>query len=226
MLQPGLVAARIPNIPKHALGDLKATFLSWPVLILAGGAIAAGSLTKLDHALSDEFVGNRRLGKFDDAAEVFGQPYVLGPAALLVFGAGELTHNEQVSLTGETLVESLIFTDLMVGAMKLGFRRTRPSGGHYSFPSGHAAGTFAIATVLETLHGPKWGIPAYAVASLVSFSRIDMNAHFISDVAFGAALGSAIGWGTAHFHLQRNPNFAILPMVPGGTGVTMLYRWQ
>lgn len=40
-----------------------------------------------------------------------------------------------------------------------------------------------------------------------------MNAHYLSDVVFGAALGSAIGWGTAHFHKKIHPNLFVAPML-------------
>ena len=68
-------------------------------------------------------------------------------------------------------------------------RRSRPEGTGYSFPSGHTTVTFASATVLQRHFGWKVGLPAYAVASYVAASRVEMKRHYLSDVAFGAALG-------------------------------------
>ncbi len=211
---------KTPWFFEHAWGDIRYTFGYWPALVIAGGAITAGALTTVDHSVATHFT-NRHMGKFDTIAEWIGQPYILDPAALVVWGAGWIAHDEKVAMTGETLLEGLLFTDAMVGGLKLAFRRTRPNGGNYSFPSGHAASTFAIATSLEVLFGPKAGIPAYAVASAISFSRIDMNAHYLSDVVFGAALGSAIGWGTAHFHKLKHPNLFVAPMVGETKGLSV-----
>ncbi|EKD41837.1 MAG: Phosphoesterase PA-phosphatase related protein [uncultured bacterium] len=215
----------IKDLVHHAGGDIKNTFAWWPGLIIAGGAIAAGSLVAFDNDLDGGFNSGRHLGKVDSVAKFMGQPYVLDPLALAVFGVGKIVHNEDMAFTGENLFEALLFTDALTGGLKLAFRRERPNGGNYSFPSGHAAGTFAMATVLETLHGPWVGIPAYAVASLISFSRIDSHDHHVSDVVFGAALGSAIGWGTAHFHKHENQHLFFVPSVGQTSGLTMVYKY-
>jgi hypothetical protein len=60
----------------------------------------------------------------------------------------------------------------------------------YSFPSGHAAITFAAATVLQQHLGYCAAIPTYAIASYVAMSRLHDNRHYASDVVFGAALGT------------------------------------
>lgn len=65
--------------------------------------------------------------------------------------------------------------------------------GNSSFPSGHATGSFAIATGLFlALRGTRhaWvGHAALAWASLVAFSRIYVGVHFVTDVVAGACLG-------------------------------------
>jgi membrane-associated phospholipid phosphatase len=81
--------------------------------------------------------------------------------------------------------------------------------------------TFASATVLQRHVGWKAGIPAYAVASYVALSRVQMQKHYLSDVAFGAALGIlaartvTIGHGQG---LQMAPLAAA-----GGAGVS--FTW-
>jgi membrane-associated phospholipid phosphatase len=69
--------------------------------------------------------------------------------------------------------------------------RTRPAGGHRSFPSGHAASAFAGAAFLQRRYGWRYGIPACAVASFVGYSRVEAKRHYTSDVVAGAALGVA-----------------------------------
>lgn len=66
-----------------------------------------------------------------------------------------------------------------------------PSSSFSSFPSGHTTTAFAIATVFamkyKTCHAVS--LTAYTLATLVGFSRITENKHWLSDVFAGAALG-------------------------------------
>jgi membrane-associated phospholipid phosphatase len=63
-----------------------------------------------------------------------------------------------------------------------------------SFPSGHAAGAFSVATVIARRYKEHRWVPwaAYGIAGLFAFSRIPDRAHFPSDVFLGAALGYTI----------------------------------
>jgi undecaprenyl-diphosphatase len=60
----------------------------------------------------------------------------------------------------------------------------------FSFPSGHAAGAFMMATLLRHFY-PALGIPFYATASVISVSRIYNGVHYPSDVMAGSLLGVA-----------------------------------
>lgn len=60
-----------------------------------------------------------------------------------------------------------------------------------SFPSAHAASSFAAATVLF-LRCPDWiGWPAMVLAALIAFTRLFFTVHYFTDVAAGALLGIA-----------------------------------
>jgi undecaprenyl-diphosphatase len=61
----------------------------------------------------------------------------------------------------------------------------------YSFPSGHATVSFACATVLA-LAVPRLAWPLFALAALISFSRVYVGVHYPSDVLAGAVLGVGI----------------------------------
>ena len=63
-----------------------------------------------------------------------------------------------------------------------------------SFPSGHSAAAFAVATVIAKRYSKHRWVPfvAYGVAALVGFSRISSSKHFLSDVGFGSMLGFSI----------------------------------
>ena len=64
-----------------------------------------------------------------------------------------------------------------------------------SFPSGHTASAFALATS-TTLIWPKWyvAVPAYSWAGGVAYSRMHLGLHYPSDVLAGAALGAGSAW--------------------------------
>jgi undecaprenyl-diphosphatase len=62
-----------------------------------------------------------------------------------------------------------------------------------SFPSGHAATSFACATVLSSFE-PRLRVPLYALAALIALSRTYVGVHFPLDVLFGAAWGLLVGW--------------------------------
>jgi len=59
-----------------------------------------------------------------------------------------------------------------------------------SFPSGHTTTLFALAGALGCL-APRWRIPAYAAAALLSASRVAVGAHYPSDLVAGAVVGIA-----------------------------------
>jgi undecaprenyl-diphosphatase len=67
-----------------------------------------------------------------------------------------------------------------------------------SFPSGHAAGSFAFACFAIQFHRPI-GIVALVLAPLISLSRVALGVHYPADVVLGAVLGAAIGIATGRW---------------------------
>ncbi len=60
-----------------------------------------------------------------------------------------------------------------------------------SFPSGHAATSFACAALLAWLT-PLPKVALFGLAALIAFSRVYVGVHYPLDVLGGAALGLAI----------------------------------
>jgi undecaprenyl-diphosphatase len=67
-----------------------------------------------------------------------------------------------------------------------------------SFPSGHAASSFAFATGVA-LEKPMIGIPLYGLAAAVAYSRVYVGVHYPSDVIAGAIVGTGMAVATRHF---------------------------
>ena len=63
-----------------------------------------------------------------------------------------------------------------------------PGSGFHSFPSGHAAFAFMLATVAAA-YFPRWRWLAYGGAAAIALGRVMLDSHFISDVMVGAFVG-------------------------------------
>jgi membrane-associated phospholipid phosphatase len=72
-------------------------------------------------------------------------------------------------------------------------RQRRPPGGidPYSFPSGHSAMAFAVATSASLTY-PEWYViaPAYTWASATALARVWFGMHYPTDIAVGALVGT------------------------------------
>jgi undecaprenyl-diphosphatase len=71
-----------------------------------------------------------------------------------------------------------------------------------TFPSGHAAAAFGLATSIW-LHEKKLGYVFILIACLVGFGRIISNVHYTSDVLAGIMVGIAIAFLTDRVHLFK-----------------------
>src|SRR5205814_5868288 len=93
---------------------------------------------------------------------------------------------------GEGALEFVESTALTLGVtytLKYAVNERRPNGGSQSFPSGHASISFSSAEFMRKRYGWQYGLPAYAAASFVAYSRVESGEHSSSDVIAGAAVG-------------------------------------
>ena len=108
--------------------------------------------------------------------------------------------------TARECLMALIPAILTVEGIKRLVDRTRPDGeskrSNSSFPSSHAAGAFALATVFTRRWKRLWPIWVLA-AALVAGSRLYLNRHFLSDVVVGAMIGFAWAWALARWVFDR-----------------------
>ena len=136
--------------------------------------------------------GDERHAVFKAGATLGGTPLQLG-AAFTTYAIGRVMNKPCAAAFGADLVQAQLMAQVFTIGLKQTTRRVRPEGSGLSFPSGHTTMAFASATVLQRHFGWKVGIPAYAVASYVAASRVQTQRHYLSDVAFGAALGIVAG---------------------------------
>lgn len=167
----------------------------------AGAALTLGALT-LDRDVHDYFAGHNRLGsagRLGDRILGTGIPGALAGIGMVVYGlAGDSPHELDA---GEAHLEGLAATAAYTWVLKLSVRRPRPdSRNRLSFPSGHASTVFASAASTMDMYGPAAGIPVLALGVYTGLARLGSNAHHLSDVLFGAALGYAVGHAYARHH--------------------------
>jgi membrane-associated phospholipid phosphatase len=188
---------------------------------LTVGGVAAAAAHRADADATRVLAGSGGLHEpFKAGAVLGGTPFELG-AAFATYGLGRAFGNGRIARLGADLVQAEIMAEVLSAGLKQAARRARPEGSGFSFPSGHTTVTFASATVLQRHFGWRVGVPAYAVASYVATSRVQQRRHYLSDVAFGAALGSIAGRTVV---VGRRHAVEIGPMAaPGGAGLS--FNW-
>jgi hypothetical protein len=160
--------------------------------ILAVGAAAALGSHTADDATLREVSETTSKTPYKPGAVIGGTPFQMG-AAVATYGLGRALNKPCAASVGADLFSAQLMAQTLTIGIKAATRRSRPEGSGYSFPSGHTTVSFASATVLQRHFGWKVGLPAYAAATYIAASRVEMKKHYLSDVAFGAALGIVAG---------------------------------
>jgi membrane-associated phospholipid phosphatase len=173
---------------------------------------------------------HKPLGKFSKYGDWAGQlvPNVLYAGGMILASYHEVPRagtRAQLMITATT--EAVLITTVL----KYAIREKRPdSGQRTSFPSGHTTSAFAFASIVGAEHGWRWGVPAYALATYVGWSRINDNQHFLQDVLAGATIGMSTGLGVYYRHRHEHPggesswNLLPWPMQEGG-GALLQASW-
>jgi len=228
-LEPGQIIGKptpAPPTPEHTGikamveelgGDIK-HLPSWENVFWAGaGGGVAAAVHPLDPTANADLSGPF-LDKFFKPGAILGQSYTLLPVAATIYVVGRAGNHPRISHMGSDLIQSILIAELMTQTIKYSVRRERPDQSNtFSFPSGHAADTFAFATALERHFNWKYYVPAYAFATYVAMSRLHDNRHFASDVAFGSAVGIIAGRTVTRYGHRPFP--ITMTAVPGGFAI-------
>lgn len=133
-----------------------------------------------------------------------GAAYTLAGFAGGAFLIGAARRDRHAQETGWLALQAVAHTQLVAFAVKKITQRERPvedkqrlgfwRGGD-SFPSGHAATSFAVATVFAYEYRNHLAVPitAYTLATAVAASRVSARRHWVSDIFVGGSLGFMIG---------------------------------
>jgi membrane-associated phospholipid phosphatase len=214
----------LATLARDTVNDFKAfpTRKSTWIILGVGGALAA-AVHPADEHVNARLVSSGSADNLWKAGHVIGGPVIYVIPVAMYFGGRyvlptfdhDKERTNKWSHLGLDLVRAEILEEAIVTGLKVSVRRTRPNGASYSFPSGHAATTFALAAVVERHLGYRLALPTLAIATYVGTSRLHDNVHFLSDVVFGAAVGTAAGWTVVGRHGRTNYAFTPTP-VPGG----------
>ncbi len=149
------------------------------------------------------------------AGNTFGDGYFVIPFLSLSLASAYLFKDNKLKSFSIKATKSFILTGATVTIMKVITSRERPNGADFrSFPSGHTAVAFALATSISKEFGDNPALPifSYSLALMSGLARIEYNVHWASDVLFGAVLGIY----TAKFvHEWRDNNISVLPYKDG-----------
>lgn len=181
-----------------------------PFLLFSGGLIAS------DRKTADLLPNTLDQATWSGRVSQLGAGYTLAGFSGAVYMLGIATGDKHARETGFLGLEAIAHTQVVVFAVKQITQRERPllndqRGGFWkggdSFPSGHAATAFALATVFSYEYREHIAVPitAYSIASLVAASRMSARRHWVSDIFVGGSVGFLIGRYVYKHHHDPNP---------------------
>lgn len=210
---------KTPNFFQQTLTDFRNLSSKSTLAWLAIGTIASTAVHPSDLRFTREVSSTPAMEQLRAGNIIGGKEFQFG-ASVAALAIGKMSGNSRVSDVAGKVLRAQIVAQTVTGVMKQAAQRQRPDGSDMrSFPSGHTSVSFASATVLQRELGWKVGAPAYAVASYVAMARVEKQKHFLSDVAFGAAIGILAGRTVTIGSGEKR--FAVSPVVtPGGGAIS------
>jgi membrane-associated phospholipid phosphatase len=230
-------------------GSIASSALAWRPADWLRLSLMVGATLRLADEDDDikTWLQSRRSPRTDAVASIgkpFGDGRYILPALGVLYCFGRSSGNDRLQRVALLGVESAAVSGVITAAMKYLSHKRRPSavegdeipwGGpaastaHVSFPSGHSACAFAVATVIAMEYEEERFVPvlAYGAAVMCAFSRLNDNAHWMSDVIVGSAIGHLTarvivgrhsGGGESHLGLEPLFNNR-------GTGLSLTYRF-
>lgn len=225
----------VKNYNSHTMEKYGLPFILASSALIATDRYSTGAIPHVD---SPTFIWSGRVSQI-------GAPYTLAAATATLFFVSRAAHEDHLTETGLLSLEALAHSQLIALALKEVTQRERPTDpvqpdsfweGGSSFPSGHATGSFAVATVFAYEYGDDHlavPIVGFSLASVVAAARVSGRKHWVSDVFVGSALGFMEGRYVYKHHHDPNlpgspvPRFSrLIPTFDGGlTGGTLYWSF-
>ena len=177
-------------------------------------------------------------------AKPFGDGKYTLPALVTLYGVGRFAGSTRAQRAALLGVESFVVSGIFTETIKHTSHKHRPTSGdlenitwdgprasraNLSFPSGHAASAFAVATVVASEYRDSAVVPPlmYGAAALCALSRVHDNAHWISDVIIGSAIGHFTAKAIVRLHGGRSDmNLKLQPVLNDRmAGLSLSYRF-
>ena len=218
------------------------------IVPLVGLAAATAFLIASDESIRDgvqTFTGKHAWVK-DVAPAVTQMGGLAGFAtAGAFFGAGLIFKDARARDTGYLAANAILQSFLVDSFLKSMTGRQRPSAAgddhwagpagfferfekgqaafYTSFPSGHAAAAFSLATVIAMQYRHNAWVPvvAYTVAAGVALSRLALDRHWASDVAIGAVVGHLVARLVVRNHGRRQRVVPVLACTGRGVAFSV-----
>jgi membrane-associated phospholipid phosphatase len=205
------------------------------------GAVGLGTIIVTDHAtqkilVPEDMTGNRNMTRRAERVSRLADTRSSYPLVLGFFAVGVVARSPRERETAVMLAEALVTSATWTFLLKEATGRERPRetdgrasdwtgpGGIFdddaarqakprSFPSGHATGIWAAATILAHQYPSHRVVPVlvYGAATAVSYSRMVVEAHWLSDVV----VGGFIGYGCAKQVLSAHRDKRLRSEEPG-----------
>jgi membrane-associated phospholipid phosphatase len=211
----------------------------WRNFALIGGGLAVTAAV-IDKPVRDAAQRNRSASsdRFFRRIERFGTKQYGLPVLAGFYAYGEFTDDYNAKTTALDGVSASVISGVATSVLKGVFGRSRPNtgkgphdfrpfNGGASFPSGHTTGAFAFASVIAAHYDSPWvDTTAYGVASLVGLARIQLDAHWASDVVGGALIGGLIGHHLVQFNRDLREKYPGVAPILSADGQQLLLSWE
>jgi hypothetical protein len=228
--------------PPGVIGDIEGYFtapLHWTggEWMLFGGAVAGIGVAHLyDKRVRAHFVRELRPSGSTSSDDVED---AIPTVAVLVgnFAFATVIDDSAGKREAWTMFEAAGLSTLTAYGLKYAIRREGPDetsdpnawgrGHGGSFPSTHATAAFAVGTVLAESGSDEYRwlrrFLGYGLGVATDYERLKHNAHWLSDVVAGSALGAA----SAYFMMSRRQSseeMTQLMLVPADGGVELVFK--
>jgi membrane-associated phospholipid phosphatase len=193
------------------------------------GVLAVGAVSILDDEIRTAVLDHSTAGSVDFARTIrpLGQEGGLVLLGLTWASGSLLDRPNLVRASQDGLEATLLAAGIVTPILKVVSGRARPREGlgsssftpfssHQSFPSGEATEAFAIASVLSS-YSERRTVKSliWVLATVVSLQRLELDAHWASDVTAGALIGTGVGHWVARRHRTLSDGQPNITVVPG-----------